>query len=145
MPSGVRRLNATVLVLTHAFVYAVVVSILVTVVALVISVASGGGLVRTKVLLFGAGWALMAYAVIRLWPSSPDDLKTHGNETLESGAGIDGERHSRVEWLIEEHPPASWLPTPPPGMRLDERTKLFLASVLVLLVSYLLETVFGAA
>lgn len=139
-----RRLSSTVLALLYAFVYATVVTLLVTVAALVLTAASGGGLVRTKVLLFGAGWILMAYAVIRMWPTSPEDLKTHANETLESGVDPGGRKLSRLERTIANYPPTSWLPAVAPDTQLDERTKLFLASVLVLLVSYLLEAVFGA-
>lgn len=144
MRSRVAQATPTALALTHTVVYALVVATVAIVASLLVSAASGGGLVRVKGLLFLIGWGLMAYAVFQLWPSSPEELKAHENETLESGFGAEGEQLSRIERLLAEYPPTAWLPTPPPGTRVDERMKLFLASILVLFVSYLLETVFGA-
>lgn len=139
------RFSGIVLALTHTAIYAVVLTVLLTAAALVVTAATGGTLVRTKFLLFGAGWILMAYAVIRLWPTSPEEVHSNTNSTLRSGVGEDIEDQPRLQYVLTKYPPVAWLPAPPAQQQLDPRTKLFVASLFVLFASYLLETVFGAA
>lgn len=137
------RLGAAALALLHAVIYAVVLTGLTFIGALIVTAATGGGLVRTKVLLFGAGWLLMAYAVVRLWPTSPEDVHSSDSTTLNSGVGPDIENQPRIQMAISKVPPVAWLPVPPARTQLDPRTKLFLASVFVLLTSFVMEAVFG--
>lgn len=140
------RLQLNALIVTYAFVYALSVTVLATIGALILGVATGGGLVRTKILLFVVGWVLMAYAVIRLWPRRPSDVADNSAGPSEPGPATipaDGAR-TRFQAAIRRIP-ARWLPLPPPERRITSEGKLFLASLLVLLTSFLMETVFGVA
>ncbi|MEF8937318.1 DUF7555 family protein [Halobacteriaceae archaeon SHR40] len=127
---------------TYVFVYALAVALLAIVGAGIAAAATGGGLVRMKVILFVIGWLLMAYATVRLWPSSPDALESDSTPTTETIPEF-GSR-SRFEAVVYELPPAKWLPVPEPELRTGSETKLFLGSLLVFLSSFLLETIFGA-
>ncbi|WP_114576853.1 hypothetical protein [Saliphagus sp. LR7] len=142
MPTGAdewtRRLRAAVVVWVDAVGYAVVVAVVSVAAALAAAVVSGGGLVRGKALLFVVGFVLMGYATIRLWPTSPEDVERGVADSLPSP----GER-TRFQSLVRALPPLRWLPSPPPGSQLSPAGKLFLGSLLVLLASYLMETVFG--
>lgn len=139
MPTGVddwiRWLRAALLVWLDAVGYAVVVATVSVVAALAAAVVSGGGVVRGKALLFVVGFALMGYATIRLWPTSPE-------EASERSIPPPGER-TRFQSLVRALPPFRWLPSPPPASRISPAGKLFLGSLLVLLASYLMEAVFG--
>lgn len=142
-------LRTTGLVMIDAIGYAVGVAVVSLVASLVVAVATGGGLVRAKALLFLAGFSLMAYATVRLWPSSPDDLESAGDRgargyrTGEPAPLTDGE--TRFQSLVGRMPPLRWVPAPPPARRMVPASKLFLGSVCVLLVSFLMEAVFGIA
>lgn len=143
-----RLLTATV-VAVDALGYALVVAVLVTVAAVILGVASGGGLVRAKALLFLAGLALMAYATARLWPSSPGDLEGETAVGLRQGSAADavpptGDR-TRFQAFVRALPPLRWLPSPPPGRGAVPAVKLFLGSLFVLLTSYLMEAALGIA
>jgi len=137
------RLRPVAVAATYAFVYALAVAVLAVVGAGVVAAATGGGLVRMKLILFVVGWLLMAYATVRLWPSTPDTVDSDSTPTTETIPKA-GSR-SRFEAVLYELPPARWLPPPQPGVRTSDEAKLFLGSLLVLLSSFLLETVFGAA
>jgi len=71
------RLWVLVRVWVDAFTYALAVAGLTGFGALVLGIATGGGLVRSKVLLFAIGWVLTVYAVVRLWPTSPMTWAPH--------------------------------------------------------------------
>lgn len=129
------RLRGLVLVVVDALVYGVSVAALVLVGALAVGLASGGGLVRAKQLLFLAGFLLMAYATFRLWPSSPADL--------ERGAIPADHDRTRFQRAVEALPPLRWLPSPPPHRRFTPAGKLFVGSLVVLATSYVMEAVFG--
>lgn len=124
--------------LVRGLAYAAVVAAAATVAAVVLGVVTGGGLVRAKYVLFFVGFGLMAVATATLWPSSPEDLEDDPSIPEEPGA-------SGVERVVEAVPPASWLPAPRPGARLSRGSKLFLASLATLAVSYAMEAVFGIA
>lgn len=140
------RLELTALALAHALVYAVTLTALVALVMVTLGIAGGGGLVLGKRLLFVAGWALMGYATIRLWPSKPEEARVATkpgsiDPTGETIAAI--EARSRFQRLIHRLPPIRWLPPPPYERRLTDEAKVFLTSLLVLTTSYVMETVFG--
>lgn len=142
------RLWTTALVLIGAITYALVVAAITTGVAVVVGTATGGGLVRAKFVLFLAGFLLLAYATVRLWPTSPSDLESGttgvaGDPTGRSVPAVPDE--TRFQTFVQAVPPLRWLPSPPPERRVTPAGKLFLGSVFVLLVSYLLETAFGIA
>lgn len=121
-----------------ALAYAVVVAAGTVVLAVVLGVATGGGLVRAKVLSFLAGWLFLAVATVRLWPRSPvraDDASTGASPVV---ADVDEPTH--IEAIAEALPPLRWMHPPP--RRLSPPTKLFVGAVFVLLASLLLEVVF---
>lgn len=139
---GSRRLRTTALALVDAVGYATLVTVVAVVAALVVGIATGGGFVRAKALLFVVGFLLMGYATLLLWPSSPEDRASgtgsRGGEAIPPPAD-----RTRLESLTRTLPPWRWLPSPPPGAEMSPGGKLFLGSLLVLLASYLMETVFG--
>lgn len=135
-----RRALRTGRVWADALAYAGVVTALVAVAAMAIGVATGGGFVRGNVVLFVAGWALLAYATVRLWPTSPDDLE----ESAAPVAGPSGSP-SRIQRIAREVPPARWTRPPAREDRIGSAGKLFVSSLLVLCLSFVLETVFGVA
>lgn len=140
------RLRLNALVLTYAVVYALAVTLLATVATIVLGVATGGGLVRAKILLFVVGWVLMAYAVVRLWPRRPSDVGRGSPSPSDPTSGAipaDGVR-TRFQAAVRRLP-ARWLPVPPPERRVTDEGQLFIASLLVLLTSFLMEVVFGIA
>jgi len=150
------RLRLNAIALAHALVYAVTLTATVTLGMVALGIASGGGFVRGKRLLFVAGWVLMAYATVRLWPSKPSDIEmTRAGDTsgTKDAGSIDptGETipaiqaRSRFQRFVYALPPIRWLPIPPYERRFTDEAKVFLASLLVLAASYVMETVFGVA
>ncbi|MEF8807417.1 DUF7555 family protein [Natronomonas sp.] len=139
------RLRIAALVCADAAVYAAVVVVVTAVVAFVLGVATGGGFVRVKALLFLAGFGLMAYSTVRLWPGSPEDLEqnTMSGVSPPGGSIPAAPNQTRFQAFVRRLPPLRWLRPPPPDRRLSPAGKLFWGSVGVLLLSYLMETVFG--
>lgn len=139
------RLRVAGLVCADTVVYVVVVAAIVTLLAFVVGIATGGGFLRMKALLFVAGFGLMAYSTVRLWPSSPEDLERNKMSGVSPvGGSIPATpNETRFQALIRQLPPLRWLRPPPPDSRVSPAGKLFWSSVAVLLVSYLMETVFG--
>lgn len=141
MGSLERLLRRTAVVWLDVVAYAVTVTGLATAVALALGIATGGGFVRGKALLFVIGWLLLAYATVRLWPTSPEDL-----EPAESGNGRSVPANvagSRVQSIARALPPVRWMRQPSPDDRVSPSGKLFVAGCAVLLASFLMETVFG--
>jgi hypothetical protein len=139
------RLRTAALVFVDAAVYAVVVVAVTAVLAFVLGVATGGGFVRMKALLFLAGFGLMAYSTVRLWPGSPEDLERNRMSGVSPPGGSipAAPDQTRFQTFIRRLPPLRWLRPPPPDRRVSPAGKLFWASVGILLLSYLMETVFG--
>lgn len=142
--SGIRAgLEERVRIWVHALTYAIVVAIFGTIVAFVLGIVTGGGAVRAKQLLFVFGWIVMAYATVRLWPSSPEDLEDPA-ETTQSGNSLPEEHDtSRFQTIVQSIPPSIWVRSPKPHQRMTIPGKLFLASLLMLLISLLLEVTVG--
>ena len=128
-----RRLSARVRAWADAVAYALALALAVTLGAVALGLATGGGFVRGKLLAFVAGWLLIGYATIRLWPSSLDDL---------DGSSVSA-RGTRFERLVRAAPPLRWVRLPPPSERVRVAGKVFLAGVATLVGSLLLETAFG--
>ena len=122
-----------------ALTYAGVVTALTAGCAMTLGIATGGGFVRGNVLLFVAGWGLLAYATVRLWPSSPDDLGTDPADPIGEARGAS----TRIQTLARSVPPARWVRPPAREDRMTPEGKLLVSSVLVLALSFVLETVFG--
>lgn len=131
------RLRTALVVWIDALGYAVAVAAAALLAALVAGIATGGGVVRAKGLLFVSGLALMGYATFRLWPTSPEDLEDAGRSIPAPT------ERPRFQAFVRALPPLRWLPVPPPARRMDSASKLFVASVLMLVASYLMETAFG--
>lgn len=142
MPSGVTaRLLTTTRVAVDAFVYALAVAIVAGLSSLTVGIATGGGFVRGKLLLFLLGWLILGYATIRLWPRSPGDAqRTPSRESIP-----ERQDSTTFQSWIQALPPLRWMTPPPPDVRLTVASKLFLSGVLVLLASYLMESVYGVA
>lgn len=143
--SAAARLRDTLLAAAHAMTYAVTVAALVGIGAFALGIATGGGFVRVKTILFLAGLGMMAYATARLWPRSPSDV---GPDAFD-GVTVDDRTipnvpdRTRFQRVVRALPPSRWLPPTPQSKRVTPAGKLFLGSVLVLLASYLLEARFG--
>lgn len=119
--------------------YALVVTVGAVALALVLGVTTGGSLARAKVVLFLIGWLLMAIAVVRLWPSTPEggaDVTTGGE-----GWPVGATPETRVETIAATATPVRWMERPSP--RLSPPAKLFVASLAVLATSFVLETAFA--
>lgn len=138
------RLRLSAIALTHGLTYALAVAAVATAGALVLGLISGGGLVHTKIFLFVSGWLLMGYAVVRLWPSDPSEVSKRSGSVDPTGETIGAvDSGTRFQQTVDRLPPVRWLPQPSPGLQLTDGAKLFLGSVMVLLTSFLMETVFG--
>ncbi|OLZ41671.1 hypothetical protein A6E15_12050 [Natrinema saccharevitans] len=125
-----------------AITYAITVAALTGIGALIIGIATGGGIVRAKSLLFVAGWLLLAYATVRLWPTSPDDVGPPSNRGV-TGSIPAAHDSTRFQSFVRTLPPLRWIQLPPSEKRLTPPGKLLLGSLLVLLLSFLMETAFG--
>ncbi|WP_254840650.1 DUF7555 family protein [Natronomonas marina] len=140
------RVRTAALVCLDTGSYVAVVAAATTVLAFLFGIVTGGGFVRAKALLFVAGFGLMAYSTARLWPTSPED--TDGGRmqgvTAENGRSIPApHQQTRFEEMARRLPPARWARLPPADRRLTPAGKLFWSSLAVLVVSYLMESVFG--
>lgn len=133
MDASRRRLLTLIRAWIDAVAYALALGTVVTVAALTVGIATGGGFLRGKELTFLGGLALIGYATVRLWPSSVDDL---GGPTASA-------RGTRFEGLVRSLPPVRLIRLPAPPDRLRVATKLFLAGVAALAVSFLMEARFG--
>lgn len=152
-----RRIRTWADALTYAFALTAIVGVG----CFALGFATGGGAVRAKELLFVAGWLLLAYATVRLWPSSPEEVDSGSGSSFEPGSGPDGrsttasrphgsavgERmpSTRFQTFVQSLPPIRWVQPPAPEHRLTPPGKVLVSSLLILLLSFLLETVFGVA
>lgn len=125
-----------------AITYAITVAVLTGIGAVIVGVATGGGIVRAKYLLFVAGWILLAYATVRLWPTSPDDVGSPSNRGVTESIPTTHDS-TRFQSFVRALPPLRWIQLPPSEKRLTPPGKLLLGGLLVLLLSFLMETAFG--
>lgn len=120
-----------------ALVYGVAVVAVLVVISALISFPTGSGWVGVKIGLFVTGFLLFGLSSIQLWPTPPwkrDDEE----ETI-------GEREeTHFQAFVQRIPPLGRYGLAP-DERLSSAAKLFVASVLTLLVSFVMETVFGVA
>lgn len=124
--------------------YAIVVATVAAAAALIVGVATGGGAVRAKILLFVGGWALLSYATFRLWPTSIEDVESSADGRL--GESISSAHdETRFQSLVRRLPPARWVQPPNPEDRVSPPGKLLFGSVLMLLLSFLMETALGVS
>lgn len=117
-----------------AFVYAVAVTAIAVIGSIAISFALGGNWLGVKYILFIVGIGLFGVGTLKLRPSAAwsDREESHNSEET---------------WLqarLQRVPPLDRYGIRP-NDRLSNGVKLFLGSVLTLLVSFSLEVVFGIA
>ncbi|ELY44390.1 DUF7555 family protein [Natronorubrum sulfidifaciens] len=136
------RLRVFARIWIDAVTYALAVTAAAGIGAVVIAIATGGGLVRAKYLLFVGGWLLLAYATVRLWPSSPDNVDPQPTTQYRDSLPETGES-TRFQQFVQTLPPVRWMQPPPPDRRLTISGKLLLSSLLILALSFLMETRFG--
>lgn len=133
--------------LTEAVTYAAVVTAGAFGLGLVVGVVTGGGLVHTKVFLFLVGLVTMAYATATLWPSKPPvegvQAAGDGDDVHQLDAAARAIERSNFQTFVDRVPPVRWLEFPPTRPRWPVGVKLFIASVLILLTSFLMEASFG--
>lgn len=119
--------------------YSIVVTVLAIIGTFVGSVLTGGGAVRANLFLFLIGWILLAYATIRLWPSSPSDVEGENADSLPKV------HETRLQAIVRKFGPVRWTQLPPPQQRISAQMQLFIASVFILLASFILEALLGVA
>ena len=117
-----------------AVVYGVVVVAAVVVVSAVISVPIGWGLVGVKYALFFLGFFLFGFSAFRLRPTPP----------WKDSEDPERREESRFGAFVQRIPPLDRYGLVPDD-RLSTAARLFVASLLMLALSFLLETVFGVA
>ena len=127
------RLSHRLRVWVDAVGYALVLAVVVTTTAIVLGIATGGEFVRGKTLTFLGGWLLVGYATVRLWPKRRDPERE----------SLSGTRRTRFQRVVRAVPPVRWIRVPPPTDRVRPAGKTFLAGVLTLLVSLVMEVGFG--
>ncbi|MFP9192616.1 DUF7555 family protein [Natronosalvus vescus] len=140
------RIRVAVLVCADTLAYITGVVLISTIIATAVSLAVGGGFEGAKVGLFLLGFALMAFATIRLWPSSPEELERTQSGTVgtEAGRAIGAKPdQTTFQRFVRALPPFRWVTPPPPRYAISPPGKLFWSSLGVLLVSFVLEAVFG--
>lgn len=117
-----------------ALVYAVAFVAVLVVLAAVVSVPIGWGLVGVKFALFFVGFFLFGLSALQLRPTPPwkDDEPNDERE------------ETRFQAAVQRLPPLGRYGLPPDD-RLPPPAKLFVASVLVLLTSFVMEAGFGIA
>lgn len=131
-----------------AIIYAVAVTAIVVVVSIAISFALSGGWTGVKLILFIVGFGLFGIATFKLYPTAAwreSDRNGSGSESGNKNSELvqtDRDNESRLQQAIHRVPPLDQYRLHP-DERLSIGVKLFLASVLILLVSFLMESVFG--
>jgi hypothetical protein len=146
MESLRQRARTVALVCVDTAAYVALVAAATVFFAFVVGVATGGGFVRMKALLFVGGFVLLAYSTARLWPTSPEQLESDRMEgvTVPNGGSVPApDEQTTFETMARRLPPARWVRLPPADTQLAPAGKLFWSSLAVLLTSYLMETVFG--
>jgi hypothetical protein len=125
-----------------AIVYAVVVTAIVGIGSTAISFVLGWGLVGVKFILFVIGFVLFGAATFKLRPTAPWREENGSESSGVSYAGSDND--SPLQRAIYRVLPLDQYELHPKD-RLSDGAKLFLASVLMLVISFLMESVFDVA
>lgn len=116
-----------------AILYAVVAAALAFALTLPVSLALGGGLVGVKVALFVVGFFQLALAVVRLWPRDPEDLAVETPDTRTDETTFQRAVQRLLPDDLSIHP----------RHRVATPYRRFLAGLVTLAVSLVMEQVFG--
>jgi hypothetical protein len=125
-----------------AIVYAIVVTAIVGITSIAVSFVLGWGLVGVKFILFVVGFVLFGIGTLKLRPTSPWQEGDENESSEVSHAGSDND--SPLQRAIHRVLPLDQHELRP-NNRLSDGAKLFLASVFMLVVSFLMESVFDIA
>lgn len=119
----------------YAIVFAVIVVALVTPIGFVYS-----GWTGVKIALFLIGMAFFGYGSLRLWLGASQGHS--GGQSSPDAPTVSPGQNSRLQAVLDGLPgyPAAEMPD---AARLSPATKLFVGSLLVLGVSYVMEAAFG--
>ena len=114
--------------------YAVVLAAAVFLALSVVSLPLGWGFVGVKIGLFLVGVLSLGYGTYLAWPSSPEDVYVTQETEPED-----------VPWFqrtVSQLPPAVWYPVHP-DERYPDWVNVYLATLLIFVTSYVMESVFG--
>ncbi|MCO8242660.1 MULTISPECIES: hypothetical protein [unclassified Haladaptatus] len=130
-----------------ALVYAIVVTGLVFFIGAVVCFTLGSDLVGVKYFLFLVGILLFGYGTFALYPSrrwkvDRSEGRVDVDRNTETGEAIGAREETRFQSAVQRVPPLPQYSIPPEE-RLSPGAKLFIASLFVLLASFLMEAVFG--
>lgn len=136
-------------VVLDAVAYALTTTAIVFVGGFLVGVVFGGGVVTAKYVLFVVGILLFGYGALQMQPSKPIkteksldgtvEVKRRDQDEDDDGRGED---ETRLQAFVQRVPPVSWYPLAP-AERLSGGTKVFLASLVMLALSFGLEVVFS--
>lgn len=127
-----------------AVAYAIAITALTVVFGGVLGLLLGGGWAFVEVVMFVIGWLLFGYGALKLRPTPPWKRNRQGRlgkirEVVAEETGTTEQREdTRVESIVTQTPGVG-ARVPPPDERLPMAAKLFIAGIVVLLASYLLE------
>lgn len=114
--------------------YAVVLTGLIFLVLTVLSLPLGLGFVGVKIGLFVVGVMTLGYGTYLAWPSSPEDLQPEDTDVVEPDPWF--------QRFVTGLPPLVWYPVHPEAA-VPDWVKVYTATALIFLTSYLMESVFG--
>lgn len=117
-----------------ALVYAITLVAVLVIIAGAVSFPVGGGWVGVKFVLFFVGFFLFGLSTFQLRPKPP---WKRDDESM-----TDQREETRFQAFVQRLPPLGRYGLAP-NERLSSPTKLFITSILLLLISYILEAIFG--
>lgn len=158
--SGPERAAVAGAAAIDAVVYATVVTGIASVASTLTAFAAGGDWSTVKALLFVLGAVLLGYATAQLWVSTRNGngdrdgegwtgarseaaAPTRLTSRFRSGSrAVSGRTETRFQRFVERIPPRRWVEVAPRAS-LSPTAKIFLAGVMVMVVSFCMEAVFG--
>lgn len=139
---GRSRLREYIRIWVDVISYAVALTVLLTLFAMILGISTGGGFVRGKQLLFVFAWIVMAYATFKLWPRKEEAIPESMGGEATNDTSMNPEQRSWFQRRVQLMPPTRWIGEPHPSRRVSIEAKLFLASILMFAVSFILEVSF---
>ncbi|WP_255169681.1 DUF7555 family protein [Natrononativus amylolyticus] len=121
-----------------ASVYTIAITLIGIGLAVVLSIPFGAHPEVVKAWLFVLAWLLIGYATVLLWPRTP---KKWGSKRTEKRIELDRRSGPNLQRRLNRLPPLKWYDDD--SVRLPTGVKLYIASVWLLLVSFLMERVLG--